>query len=126
MGFDLYGASGQCFRANVWSWRPIVRLICETGVLPKDDPDIVCIATNDGYHVVGTLAVAIADALERRLARLPGIEKFTLGPGIGPYVDEKGVLTDAPGVPAYEADREMVQEFIAFCRSCTDGGFEIL
>ena len=100
-------------------------LICETGVLPTDDPDVVCIATNDGYLVVGALAVAIADALDRRLAELPDIEKFTLDFGDGPYVDERGFFTDVPGLAAYQVDREMDQAFIAFCRSCTDGGFEI-
>ncbi len=121
MGFDLYGTNGQYFRANIWSWHPIVNLICETGVLPQDDPNVVCIRTNDGYHVVGTLAAAIADALDRRLAELPGIEKFTLDSDI----DENGCFTDVPARAAYEVDREMIQRFIAFCRSCADGGFEI-
>ncbi len=125
MGFDLYGTNEQYFRANVWSWRPIVELILETGVLPNDDPDVCYISTNDGYRVVGGLAVAIADALDRRLAELPRIKKFTLDSGDGPYVDEKGFFTDVPGLPAYEVDREMIHEFIVFCRSCTDGGFEI-
>jgi len=125
MGFDLYGVNGQYFRANIWSWHPIVSLIRETGVLPKDDPDVVCIGTNDGYCVVGALAVAIADALDRRLAQLPSIEKFTLDSGNGPYVDENGCFTDVPARAAYEVDREVIQRFIAFCRSCTDGGFEI-
>ncbi len=125
MGFDLYGTNGQYFRANIWSWRPIVNLICETDVLPKDDPDVVLIASNDGYRVVGALAVAIGDALDRRLAGSPGIEKFTLDYGNGPYVDENGCFTDVPGRAAYEVDREMIQGFIAFCRSCADGGFEI-
>ncbi len=125
MGFDLYGVNGQYFRASIWSWHAIVSLICETDVLPKDYPDIVCIASNNGYRVVGALAGAIADALDSRLAELPGIEKFTLDSGDGPYVDENGCFTDVPGLPAYQVDREMIQEFIAFCRSCTDGGFEI-
>ena len=29
MGMDVYGASGNYFRANCWSWRPIVEAIYE-------------------------------------------------------------------------------------------------
>lgn len=99
-------------------------MICETGVLPKGDPDIVSIVFNDGCHVVGALAVAIADALERRLAEMPGIKTFAVGFEDGPRVDANGVFTDGPGLPAYGADRETIQEFIEFCRSCADGDFE--
>ena len=125
MGFDLYGMDGRYFRANIWSWHPMVQMICETGVLPKDDPDIGCIATNDGYHVVGALAVTIADALERKLAESPGVETFTLDDDDGPRVDEHGFLTDRPGLPAFQVGREKVEEFIRFCRSCSHGGYEI-
>ena len=125
MGFDLLGVNGQHFQVSCLCWHSIVSLIHETDVLPKDDPYVVHIASNSGYRVVGTLAEVIADALDRRLPELPGLEKLTRDFRYGPYLDEKRCCTDVPGLPAYEVDREIIQKFIAFCRSCTDGGFEV-
>lgn len=89
MSYDLCGVNGQHFRAASWSWHAMVSLICETGVLSKDDP--VCVAGNDGYHVFGAIARAIADALDSRLAESPGIEEFTFDFLDGTCLDEDAI-----------------------------------
>lgn len=124
MGMDVYGKNpanntGEYFRANVWSWRPIHKL-CETvlGV------ELHSWGFNDGEGFKSQAECNnLADKLEQYLKQFPNEEISLESPC---RIGKNGQFL-APGSmqgkSAYSTNREHVTEFIAFLRAC--GGFEI-
>jgi hypothetical protein len=121
---DVYGKNptsedGKYFRANVWSWRPIHRL-CQI-VLKKDLPGW---AFNDGDGFESQAECTdLADRIEAYLRQFPK-EAISIESDI--RVDRDGRFLspgEKGGETPYVAEREHVEEFVAFLRSY--GGFEI-
>ena len=153
MGMDLYSTKNEeYFRANIWSWRPIWRLVateCEE-FLPEEAYESGSV--NDGYKIPEDLALQIHEKLSTLnipkaikeyhyyLDTLP-LEDCTYCDGNGIRDDEnvKGKCnncnteyTKAEGVPVgkeknfqtnYRMDKEHIEEFIDFCK--TSRGFQI-
>lgn len=122
MGFDLFGTSGNYFRANVWSWRPIVGLIEETGLF--DDEILGEISRNNGFPISGERARELADRLEAMLPDLP--EEIQAKDDCGLRVDDDGrciAQGNGSGRDPHWTDKEHLEEFIDFCRE--SDGFEV-
>ena len=116
MGFDVYGYSGNYFRANIWSWPSILSLIAETEILPHEL--VVEMGSHDGAEANGKDALKIADAIEKAIE--------------GKFANQKIKSTisfqiDALGGSqknfACETDIGHIKEFIKFCRKSE--GFQI-
>jgi len=104
MGMDVYGKSpstetGKCFRANVWSWRPLHALIAEIGSDLFDEEMIDLMGSNDG---AGLDSQEECDELADRI--------------------EDWLETHKDGLVIEDKD-EHVKEFVEFLRGC--GGFQV-
>jgi hypothetical protein len=127
MGFDLTGASGNYFRANVWSWRPIHEMVKRLNEEQGLKLDLEHWGTNDG---AGLNTQEECDKLARALeAHVQGGEaNFVYDSPYDVRVDEQGrflVGSSAKGgKSAYHTDAEHVLEFVKFLREC-GGSFEI-
>ena len=153
MGMDLHSIENDgYFRANIWSWRPLWRLVateCED-FLPEEAYEAGSV--NDSYKIPEDLALQIHEKLSTLnipkaikeyhyyLDTLP-LEDCTYCDGNGIRDDEnvKGKCnncnteyTKAEGVPVgkeknfqtnYRMDKEHIEEFIDFCK--TSRGFQI-
>ena len=120
MGMDVYGNSGNYFRANIWSWRAILRTIELAG--HGVDPEWTC--NNGAGFDDQEECDALAEQLEAFLASWDGdemeVECSTM------RVDSEGrfVSPDTPGGRSpYRTSREHLQCFIEFLRECD--GFAI-
>jgi len=153
MGMDLYSIKNDdYFRANVWSWRPIWRLVateCED-FLPEEAYESGSV--NDGYEINEKMALKIHDKLKSLnipkiikeyhyyLDNLPLEDcKFCDATGYRNDENVKGdcnacntEYTRAEGIPKgkdrnfqynYRMDKEHIEEFIDFCK--TSKGFKI-
>jgi len=153
MGMDLISINNDKeFRANIWSWRPLWRLVateCED-FLPEDAYESG--SMNDGYKIDEEMALMIHNKLKSLnipktikeyhyyLDTLP-LEDCNYCDGNGIRDDEnvKGKCnncnteyTKAEGVPVgkeknfqtnYRMYQEHIEEFIDFCK--TSKGFQI-
>jgi len=153
MGMDLHSIENDgYFRANIWSWRPLWRLVateCED-FLPEEAYEAGSV--NDSYKIPEDLALQIHEKLSTLnipkaikeyhyyLDTLP-LEDCIYCDGNGIRDDEnvKGKCnncnteyTKAEGVPVgkeknfqtnYRMDKEHIEEFIDFCK--TSRGFQI-
>ena len=134
MGMDVYGKDpssecGQYFRANIWSWRPILDQIVATCRDLVDDELLEAMAYNDGAGPDDQVTCdEMADRLEEVLVLQP--EGFSVESDL--IVDEQGRLQSKDTVeenptgnhrPAYFAASEHVRQWIEFLRHC--GGFEV-
>lgn len=120
MGMDVYGKSGNYFRANIWSWRPIHKL-CET-VLHTDLP---LWGSNGGAGFTTQEACDdLANRLEKHLRDFPN-EAIELESDCRVADNGQFLRSTTAGRTAYSTDREHVAEFIKFLREC-GGSFEIL
>lgn len=121
MGFDLYGKSGNYFRANVWSWRPIHNLCEEVNEENNLGLSFDGWEYNDGRGLDNQEACnKLADALEQHTKER---EKYVLETGSPLRVDSRGMLCDK-GKSPYYTDKEHILEFVKFLREC-GGSFEI-
>jgi hypothetical protein len=121
MGFDLYGKSGNYFRANVWSWRPILSL-CEE-VNKENNLGLLFDGWeyNDGEGLDNQEDCnKLANALELHTKER---EKYVLETGTSLRVDSSGKIC-AKGNSPYYTDREHILKFVKFLREC-GGSFEI-
>ena len=153
MGMDLSSiTNNKKFRASVWSWRPIWRLVateCEN-FLPEEAYESG--SMNDGYKIPEELSLQIHEKLKTLdlpkiikeydyyLETLP-LETCELCKGTGIRNDEnvKGKCngcnneyTKAEGIPAgkkknfqtnYKMYQEHIEEFIEYCKESK--GFKI-
>jgi len=106
---------GVYFRANVWSWRPILDRIYQANDqfnLQIDEETLSLMGSNDGAGLeTQEDCNALADALETVLSSEGDILTWSSG-------DSKA---DREGW--YRAHKEHAMEFVTFLRSC--GGFEV-
>lgn len=142
MGMDVYGRApkskkGEYFRASIWSWPGILDSIYETGVLPEKLVERM--AYNDGAGPDETQAIALADALDAKVASLPKDASFVNDESHYANVGTATVARQAhdilssmpgdlvssftPNGPDFSVDVEFIKEFAEFCRN--SGGFEV-
>jgi hypothetical protein len=125
MGMDVYGKSGNYFRANVWSWRPIHVLCYDLNQKYALNLDLSGWSMNDGAGLHNQADCdALADAIEAHVA--DGPEEYTADCGM--YCDAQTgrfVPAGTEGAKtAHYTDKEHVLEFAKFLREC-GGSFEI-
>ena len=153
MGMDLISINNDKeFRANIWSWRPIWRLVateCED-FLPEEAYESG--SNNDGYQIPEDLALKIHEKLSTlNISKV--IKEFhyyldTLPLDDCPHCDGNGIRDDenvkgkcnncnteytkAEGVPVgkeknfqtnYRMYQEHIEEFIEYCKESR--GFQI-
>ena len=134
MGMDVSGRNpsdpvGEYFRANVWSWRPIVHLCCELCSDLLDEEMLSAIGFNDG---AGPTDQATCTQMANRFDQW--MEHHASGSSLdsemkvtkeGRFVTEEE-LEDNPDLDAqspYEVDDEHLKLWVEFLRHC--GGFEV-
>ncbi len=115
MGFDLDGKSGNYFRANIWSWRPIVNLIHKLNALKEND--LIRISSNDGHKISKRKALEISVAIDKFLK----IHKEKYLNHFGNMTDkelttDKFYTEDDDFDKNYWTDREHLTEFVKFCK----------
>jgi len=148
MGMDVSGRNpqnktGEYFRANVWSWRPInemIQMICYDLL---DEETLERLGFNDGagakdQDTCNRMADRFEDflddnkfepigKLEVRNALVPERKKFQFAlQENGSQVDSKGRFCDADHPEAqspYEVTVNHLRDWIDFLRNC--GGFEV-
>lgn len=134
MGMDVYGASGNYFRANCWSWRPIVEAIYESSGYDIIDSELMAgMGFNDGKGLqdaesCNELANTLEDWVETNVTTkyqpdgLAGICDVIKGTGrMATQADiEEGVEVES----AYWTDKDHLLEFVSFLRECGEG-FEV-
>ena len=122
MGMDVYGInplseSGKYFRANIWSWRPIVAIMRLSGF---DVPSSWSYNDGDGLREQSECN-ALADKIESFMNNADDSDLELPAPdGLG--IDENGIFGKGKKSPYYTT-REHVARWVAFLRNC--GGFEI-
>lgn len=123
MGFDLTGRSGNYFRANAWSWRPIMCLVHELNEA-LGLPITAGWEYNDGAGLHSQADCdKLAEAIEKHVAE--GRQRYVMASDC--RVDDAGrfLRDDQPGgKSAYETDADHILEFARFLREC-GGSFEI-
>lgn len=121
MGMDVFGHSGNYFRANIWSWRAITDVMERSGI--DVAPEWSC---NDGAGSNDPEECQImADNIDSFLSQHDD-ESFTVASSCGLAVDENGrfVPADTKGARSpYRVYRDHLSEFVEFLRTCD--GFEI-
>lgn len=141
MGMDVYGRNpkseqGSYFRSNIWGWPGILDAIAETGVLPDDM--VEAMASNIGAGPDEAQSIALADALDAKLASLPSGGTFiseeskfsqmgtaSLGRMLNdllPVMKEQVGFTSV-STDDFSTDVDFLREFSEFCRD--SGGFEV-
>ena len=131
MGMDVYGRApmseeGRYFRANIWSWPPILDMMEKTGVLPPWM--IEGMRWNDGAGPNDNQAEILADELEKMVEGMEDGNMFVLDSPIDGAIasviqmfEEQGATVQSEVVYATEVSH--MREFITFCRE--SGGFEV-
>jgi hypothetical protein len=132
MGMDVYGHNptapeGEYFRASIWTWPLLVMVI--TTLCPEETSNCKNWQCNEGDWLNGEQAIALAEALERKLQS--GKVAFALcdpalintpkmGAAITALFRSQGVIVkhEEPVI-----DEHFVAKFAAFVRA--SGGFSI-
>jgi hypothetical protein len=132
MGMDVTGKSGNYFRANCWSWRPIHALIEEINQELNCGWDLELFGSNDGAGLqTQEDCNRLADEIEKRLNA--GIKKLVLhlsdspclvDKNTGQFVDPGEIKRGQQVESAWSTDAEHLREFVTFLREC-GGSFEI-
>ena len=120
MGMDVFGNSGNYFRASIWSWRAIILALTTAGfVVP------VGWGSNDGHGLNDQKECdTLATKLETFLNGWDGNELVLQTTSVA--VDKSGRFVPLDHEEArspYWTDRAHLEEFVTFLRAC--GGFEI-
>lgn len=111
MGMDVYGESGNYFRASVWSWRPIVAAMADAGFKVPEDWHF-----NDGAGLRSQEECdELADLMETYLKEHQDRE-FEMEP--------PQEALDIFGRNPYSVGRDHLEEWIRFLREC-GGKFQI-
>ena len=146
MGMDVYGINprseqGEYFRANCWSWRPIMVALDLSGAAMRlDNHNWNLMGENSGggardrdtcQLMALDLDAWIKTAQQSEAERyapdcLLDVCRIAKEPSEGggyAFVDEKDWDT-VPTQPAYQVDWDHLEEFVTFLRNCGDG-FEV-
>lgn len=121
MGMDVFGTSGNYFRASIWSWRAILLALFLSGFTA---PDSWACNDGDGLESAGD-CLMLADQLEDFLHQWDG-DTLVYESDAPLRVDQKGRFVDrsTPGSKSpYSVERDHLTEFVSFLRTCD--GFEI-
>ncbi|MEO1137658.1 MAG: hypothetical protein AAFW68_13815 [Pseudomonadota bacterium] len=121
MGMDVFGHSGNYFRANIWSWRAIIDVMEQSGIEVPGDWSFNDGAGSDDPNECQNMADSIDTFLNRNRD-----ESFSVESSRGLAVDENGRFVPAGtegAVSPYCVYRDHLIEFVAFLRECD--GFEI-
>lgn len=143
MGMDVYGRApksekGGYFRSSIWTWPTILDAIADTGVLPDDL--VESMAYNSGAGPDAEQAIALADALDRKLSSMNPEGTFISEDSQYAKMGTATVATQMLGIlskdttgitsiragdndATFAADVEFIREFAEFCRE--SGGFEV-
>lgn len=123
---DLHGKSGNYFRANVWSWRPIHALVEELNNDLFLLLDLTNWDSNDGAGLNSQEECdKLADAIEDHVKA--GRKKYVLETGCSLRVDDDGRFLEPGaigGKSPYFTSASHILEFVKFLREC-GGSFEI-
>jgi hypothetical protein len=134
MGMDVYGRNptapeGGYFRAAIWQWPLLVKVI--TTLCPQETSACKEWETNDGDGLTSAQALALAEALERKLRS--GEVAFALcDPAVisnaeSPIAAALDAWFESQGFNVWHEeaiiDEQFVAEFAKFVRA--SGGFEI-
>ena len=146
MGMDVYGINprskqGEYFRANCWSWRPIMVALDVSGAAEHlDERNWNLMHENSGGGARDrTVCLLMAQDLDKWIQKinqsgderyspreLDNICRITVEPserGGYPFVPEEDWDT-VPTQSAYQAEWDHLEEFVTFLRNCGDG-FEV-
>lgn len=143
MGMDVYGRApksekGEYFRSSIWTWPTILDAIADTGVLPEDL--VMEMAFNSGAGPSEAQAIALADALDKKLASMNPEGTFISEDSQYAKVGTATVATRMLGILTKEAESgttikagdndatfaanvEFIRGFSEFCRE--SGGFNV-
>jgi hypothetical protein len=135
MGMDVCGwkptaPHGEYFSASIWQWPLLVKLI--TTLCPEETSSCKHWDTNDGDGLTAPQALALAEALERKLqagevalavcdASIISDAEIPVGATIEAWLQSKGFGTSRLQEGAI--NENFVAEFAAFVRA--SGGFSI-
>ena len=135
MGMDVFGRSGNYFRANIWTWPAIMSLVAQTEMLPQDL--VHEMQFNNGVGPNARQAKKLADALESLIEDKPDDQVYHSSgyncPALGVAQAVRDLFSSAAEAentpagpdPEYEpgssVDLGYLREFIQFCRQ--SGGF---
>lgn len=122
MGMDVYGKSGNYFRASIWSWRPILIEITRLNKEKNLGLDLSHWGSNDsdGLHTQEECN-KLATAIETEYKPDSKLAVFVEG---GLRVNEHGMFDDSGTHTPYSTDGKHILEFAKFLREC-GGSFEI-
>ena len=154
MGMDVYGRnstteSGEYFRANCWSWRPIHELMLQHADDLFSERTMTLMGSNDGAGLCCQEECnMVADRLEEAMKDMDWKtnehgEYYEPWPECSPVTKEGRFMNDDGTVNIYNPDtketekevysgnmrsaycvyREHLEEFITFLRGC--GGFQV-
>ena len=134
MGMDVYGRNptapqGEYFRASIWRWPLLVQVI--TKLCPKETSACKHWDANDGDGLSSRQAIALADALERKLqageVALALCDATIVNNAELPVVADIEAWARSQGLKLLHhkaaIDENFVAEFAGFVRA--SGGFSI-
>lgn len=137
MGMDVDGRNpdskvGEYFRANVWSWRPIHKIMWDLCSDIIDEKTMVGMGYNqgDGPEDAAT-CIEIANRIEKWLAENPGpveIDDADMAvTGAGNIVSKadlaKNPYVEVKTKPIYHTSQDHLREWVEFLKHC--GGFRV-
>lgn len=135
MGMDVYGRkpkseAGKYFRANIWSWRPIHRLVAELCGDLLDEETLVGMGYNQGSgprsaNVCRQMADRFDEWLEHNTEGAVIEHASMRVDADGRFVSDKELAAN-PSLETrspYAVEDEDLKEWVAFLRAC--GGFEV-
>lgn len=135
MGMDVYGRqptnkSGEYFRANIWSWRPIHELIFQLCTDLIDEQTMMLLGSNDGagpedQATCTEMANRFDQWMEHNVDGLI-VESDNLRVKEDGTFVSKEELEENPYMPtssAFSISDDHLKEWIEFLRHC--GGFQV-
>ena len=133
MGIEPKSETGEYFRANCWSWRPLHHLIAHVAEDIIDEETLMSMSFNDGAGLDDEDSQRLATRISLWLEHnVNGVEMEDTEGGFRVYkeVSESGGHQMAPDdedrsltMNVYRTSDEHISEFVDFLRHC--GGFGV-
>lgn len=125
MGFDIYGKTGNYFRASVWSWQPILAEITRLNTQRRLGLNLDGWEYNNGHGLDSQAACnSLASAIEAEFAPDHTLLLEIAG---SVRVDNEGRMLcdgESGGRSPYGTSGDHILKFARFLREC-GGAFEI-